>query len=193
MPTGHWGLYEAIRDGKVTSTEQLLKRGMTVNSTNAAGQTALHVAARFGRLSLAKDLILHGCFYDKQDAEGYTPLHVATLGDHVPMISFLLALGADITKHTAEKGWTPLHLAVHYDRKEGVKALLKSPDATLDLEDWHGQTVIVMATRGGNREMVDILLDPRNRVRDPEEAEPEEDDNYVDDENEDGEEEEPDQ
>jgi ankyrin repeat protein len=79
--------------------QQLLKAGADVNAAEGNGSTALHLAVRnmapAGAQSLAQHL--------RQ-----------TAASMVSVVQRLLAAGADVHATSGDGGYTPLHLAVHY-------------------------------------------------------------------------------
>jgi ankyrin repeat protein len=82
----------------------LLAHGAVV--TDRRGRTCeLHTAAARGELAAVKEAISRGPSVDEPDGIGWTPLMWATLGEHRPVVEYLLARGADPTvgnkRHTA--------------------------------------------------------------------------------------------
>ncbi len=57
------------------------------------------------------------------DLQGETPLHHALIERSAPMVSYLIAHGADVNQRDRD-GWTPLMTAAYYDDGAAVKTLV---------------------------------------------------------------------
>jgi ankyrin repeat protein len=93
-------LAAAIRKGHSEVAQQLLRAGGRVVEQDELGRTPLHWAAQTGNRAFA--LILYeqdrGLLdLNAQDLELRTPLHYAAISSHVPLISLLHSLGADVS------------------------------------------------------------------------------------------------
>jgi len=110
-----------------------------------AGYTPLEYASDKGWVQVATFLLDHGAKVDGADGEG-KPLHIAVAGGHKTLAELLLSRGAAIDAATPD-GWTALHAACYYQRKELASLLLdkgarpnalfqSNPDASGRTEGW---------------------------------------------------------
>ncbi len=87
-------LHDAAMRGNVKKINELLKKGVEVDSKNDTGSTALHWAAFKGHLDVAKVLIRHGADVNALSDRGSTPLRLATTHEKSEMIILLKNHGA---------------------------------------------------------------------------------------------------
>ncbi|XP_019084823.1 PREDICTED: palmitoyltransferase ZDHHC13-like [Camelina sativa] len=76
-----------------------------------------------------------------RNAYGLTPLHIAIWRNHIPIISRLLAAGADPDAKDGESGWSSLHRALHFGHLTVASVLIES-GASFTLEDIKLQTPV---------------------------------------------------
>ncbi|XP_047467044.1 60 kDa lysophospholipase isoform X2 [Mugil cephalus] len=82
-------------------------------------------AAKIGDLEALKALKDTGANLCLGDYDGRTPLHIAASEDHLPVVQYLLSLGASVYAKD-RYGFTPLKSAVQSRKKEVVKLLRKT-------------------------------------------------------------------
>lgn len=163
----------------------LLKRGMDVNTADAAGNTLTMVAARNANLDLLDFLLRNRANTLKRnrygdtalmlaayhghaaavrrlldagtppDNDGWTALHYAAFGGHGAVATLLIERGADLDA-VAPNGQTPLMLAAGAGRFEVAKILVEA-DADMDLDDYEGRTALNLAAKNGHSAVVDYL------------------------------------
>jgi hypothetical protein len=91
--------------------------------TPQRGNTALHLAARGCKVQLGRALMgAPGCDVNARNAAEATPLHLAAAAGCMPLVSALLAAGAQVNA-AAPKG-TPLFAAIRTRQLPAVRALL---------------------------------------------------------------------
>ncbi|KAJ8668029.1 hypothetical protein QAD02_009692 [Eretmocerus hayati] len=114
----------AAKFEKYEITDLLLQSSGILNCSNDEGITHFHIACMRGQVDVAKKL-----FKMKRDVEeavsihseywaGYTSLHFAVKFQQIPVVEFLLSIGASITVKDGSEH-TPLHLA-HMLRNERI-------------------------------------------------------------------------
>ncbi len=111
----------AASNGLAKASKALIAKGCDVNHKNFDKETPLHYAAASGSVETAMLLTLHGADVNAYDC-GNTPLHRAVEKDKIPMIEFLLSIGA----HSNAKdfrGRTPLQIAKEHQNINSIKLL----------------------------------------------------------------------
>lgn len=95
-------IWSASRDGKTDAVDQLLEKGVRVNSRLPCKElTPLHVAAIYGRPEVAKLLLDKGADVSLVDVEGNTALHMAAFLAHRDVVELLLDRGASVHDRNA--------------------------------------------------------------------------------------------
>ena len=137
MPNGDPALVYAIRADNDSVIPLLLKaKGIDVDQSNAAGESALMVAAYKKNTELVNELIARGAIVDR--ASGWSPLHYAAAAGSTELVDLFLAKGANPNVRTAA-GVTPLFMAARIAHRPVVERLLKA-GARKDLCNDRGQS-----------------------------------------------------
>jgi ankyrin repeat protein len=168
---GDTPLHIAARHGNDALVVGLLRHGAAVNATNALGETPLHVALlelyeeadgavprkvddekadSAALLVVARTLVSAGADLNATDLEGRTALLiVAATGDEssAELVALLVAKTGDPNRPDAT-GNTPLHYAVHNNRKAIVSVLLRS-GARVNVTNDRGQRPLHLAKGEG--------------------------------------------
>lgn len=177
-------LIAANKDDTVTVVD-LLKRGMDVNTADAAGNTLTMIAARNANLDLLDFLLKNRSNTLKRnrygdtalmlaayrghaqavrrlldagaapDNDGWTALHYAAFGGHGEVATLLIERGADLDP-VAPNGQTPLMLAAGSGHLDVAKRLVEA-DADMDLEDYEGRTALTLALKNGHTAIAEYL------------------------------------
>ncbi|CAG5132632.1 unnamed protein product [Candidula unifasciata] len=93
-----------------------------VNERDETGKSPLDIAASLGRVKLTKMLIACGAKIDSCNSKGYSCIHHAAAWGHLPVLIFLVDMGANIYKRTVH-GETPADLAARYNMDNCVEFL----------------------------------------------------------------------
>ncbi|KAK8064060.1 hypothetical protein PG996_008712 [Apiospora saccharicola] len=94
-------IHIAARSDSVDFIRSLVARGVTVNSSGAAGFTPLHFAVQLQHRQLIIDLVDMGSDLNVQNRGGETPLHLAVHKGDLETVKYLLDKGADATVRNA--------------------------------------------------------------------------------------------
>lgn len=139
--------------GKVSD---LLQRGMDVNTTDSKGNSLLMLAAQNGDFPILELLLRNKANVLIKNKYGDSALMLAALRGHLDTVAALVAAGAEIDP----VGWTPLIYAAFEGHAEIVRFLLTLDlDIDIDAQAANGMTALMAASRNGNLEIVQILLD----------------------------------
>ncbi len=146
----------SVRFDKVDAVNELLQRGMSVNSVEATrGETLLMIALRekskkvFLALLENKDVQL-----EARARNGDTALMLASYLGDLTSVRTLIEKGAEVN----QPGWCALHYAAAGGSHD-VLALLLENYAYIDAESPNKTTPLMMAARSGKFDIVTLLLD----------------------------------
>jgi uncharacterized protein len=167
----------ACVNGNAAMIGKLLKAGADANAAGTDDETPLMTVAHTGGVDAAKVLIAHGAKVDARESwHGETALMWAAAQKHPPMMTALIAAGADVnaistvvkwerqtTAEPREKwlplgGLSPLMFAAREGCVECVKVLADA-DVNLNLADPDGITPMVNAIINGHYDVAAFLLD----------------------------------
>lgn len=132
-------------------------------------QSALMYACRRGNLEVARELLSLGASVNMQSSRGRSALHEAIIHEHNDMVDLLLntkILGHSIDinlKYTRGNSRTPLMMAIRGgdESKQMAYALLKHPEADINLVDQYGDTALSLATWENSQDLLDAILDSK--------------------------------
>jgi ankyrin repeat protein len=110
-----------------------------------------------GNLSAIQQSVESGFDYHTTDSWGCTALHWAALNGHFEIMTYLLSIGAcDIIDDKKIDGQTALHLAVHDERYDIAKCLIRAgADSTIPNKT--GLSAYDMALRKKNSLMASLF------------------------------------
>uniref|UniRef100_A0A8C5PDS6 GA binding protein transcription factor subunit beta 1 n=1 Tax=Leptobrachium leishanense TaxID=445787 RepID=A0A8C5PDS6_9ANUR len=94
-------LHLAAQYGHYSTTEVLLRAGVSRDARTKVDRTPLHMAASEGHASIVEVLIKHGADINAKDMLKMTALHWATEHNHQEVVELLIKYGADV--HTQSK------------------------------------------------------------------------------------------
>ncbi|KAM5180669.1 inactive serine/threonine-protein kinase TEX14 [Mantella aurantiaca] len=95
-------LHEYVRGGNYGKVKQMLKKGISPDSTNSLGQTPLFVAALLGLRKIVDLLLEHGSNPNHRCFDWSTPVHAAAFSCNQWIMSNLIDAGGDLRLHDAE-------------------------------------------------------------------------------------------
>jgi ankyrin repeat protein len=96
-------LFAAVEAGRAGTLERLLRKGVPVDTHDAAGDTALIAAAGHGDPLVVRVLLDGGAAVDAQNGAGNTALMVAAREGHLDVCRMLLKAGADAGLHNQDR------------------------------------------------------------------------------------------
>lgn len=123
----------------------------------------IHAAAKRGETLSIQAIVARGEKVDQINIEGYNPLHLAIIHRHLETTTFLLGHFQGIIPLTEDRA-TPLHLAVSLSDPRFVELVLthyNPQKQLLKTQDITGDTALHWAIRGGNFEVIALLLRTR--------------------------------
>ena len=149
-------IHLAAREGNIEAAKQYLVDG--VNARDGIGRTPLHLSALGGHHEVGELLITNGADVNAKDNQGTTPLHYVLRGTKVAEL--LIANGADVNAVGGLFGWTPLHNAATYGRKEVAEVLIANgADVKVRSGEPIGNTPLGIAIQNSYPEIVELLID----------------------------------
>jgi ankyrin repeat protein len=136
----------AARVGDAAMAAALLDRGADLNILSKNDQTALHLCSQKGQIEVAKLLLSRGAGIDVTNSQGWTALCFAIRSKAVEMVALLLTNGANPN--------------VRFEVNDPPVASPKPGSLTRISSPWlrKGYTPLLLATRSGYFEIVDLLL-----------------------------------
>ncbi|MHB1308696.1 MAG: ankyrin repeat domain-containing protein, partial [Limisphaerales bacterium] len=164
-PEGHWTvLFQAVQDGEVALTRQLLDAGADLNARAGSGITPVHLAVLKNVPATLNVLLERKADVNVRDHCDNTPLHYAMETAAPALVEALLAAGADPNAGGWTAGavqpWPPLFKAMVVDesmRTALVGALLKY-GAEVNARTTNGWTALHRAVQYSLDPMVELLV-----------------------------------
>lgn len=144
----------------ISEIKTIIEKGIDVKQKTGEGETLLTISARTGNKELTQ-LILDAGADVNEEVEGKTPLMRAIAQGDLQSVQLLLDVGADVNKLT-KKG-TALHVsaqnAISSDAGFEILELLLQKGASLTLRTEAGETVMHVAARQGNFQLIKTLVE----------------------------------
>jgi ankyrin repeat protein len=156
---GETPLHHAALCGNLRGTKLLVQRRAALEKKNKMDRTPLMFAALAGKLEVVGYLVKNGADINVcNDTE--SALHLAIGSARFDVMCFLLEQGADINGSNAERGFSPLQLAILRQNLQIVKYLIeRDADVNLRTRDGWNMTAVHLATISGNLEILDCLIE----------------------------------
>jgi beta-lactamase regulating signal transducer with metallopeptidase domain len=155
-------LIRAVADGDLEAVRQLLDRGADPNLW-FGGNLPLSKAAELGHVEIVSLLLDRGANIDQIVQPLGNALIRASAKGHLEVVKLLVARGADVnalawasqtTQHLNEEGKIVTGTVIFFSRKkDGTKQII---DVVPKKGEW--RTPLLMAKRGGHKEVVDFLI-----------------------------------
>uniref|UniRef100_A0A8C4IKU0 ZU5 domain-containing protein n=1 Tax=Dicentrarchus labrax TaxID=13489 RepID=A0A8C4IKU0_DICLA len=142
----------AARSGNLDKALDHIKNGIDINTANQNGLNGLHLASKEGHVKMVLELLHNGIVLETTTKDGFTPLAVALQQGHENVVALLINYGTkgkvrlpalhiaarnDDTRTAAvllqndpnpdvlsKTGFTPLHIAAHYENLNVAQLLL---------------------------------------------------------------------
>ncbi len=173
---GLTALQTAVENGQLGALKILLEAGANPAQVLANGDGLLHFALRLDRVDSARLLVKHGAPVNLRNKEGWTPLDVAEAKRLPGAIQHLKQAGAEnglgwqhkpadrnvaaLAKLVRESSdLSPLASAVVNSNVDLLKTLLKSNPQSVHQPLPDGSSLLGLAVRHNNPDMVQALLD----------------------------------
>lgn len=165
----HYGnewLFKAVAEDQTPALAWLLQQGMTLNKTNAAGDTPLHTAVSHQSYATISFLLEQGVKLDSPNRLGKTALHIASEKNSTKMVSLLLKANANAYIKDRE-GESPVDKALNKNSQKLITiyrqyGLITQKDPALQrlstLANDKIQPALFHAIERGELELVDELL-----------------------------------
>jgi ankyrin repeat protein len=132
----------------VVRVRELVKKGISVDSTEFNGDTVLMHAVEVGCSDLVDFLLESGADVNKKANYGGTALMTSALFNRAVLTARLLKAGAGINV-VDNKGWTTLTVATTYNSEQVFKLLIDS-GAKIDVPDSRNETLLMKASHYPN-------------------------------------------
>lgn len=159
-PTEHGktALMAAAGAGDLELVEQLLAAGADPEAANHLNGTVLMYAAGSGDADTVRRLLATGVGVNDRASNGWNAIMMATAKNQGELLTVLADAGADPNRADIY-GWTPLMRAAFDQHETAFHSLLALPELDLEQTNHNGQTALHLAVIGGNRNMVQALLE----------------------------------
>lgn len=162
---GPYFCLKKIEPADITDPEavkKLIKKHISINTSDNYGKTALMYAAERGQIDVVAALINEGALLNSADNYGDTALINAVKNGHIDIVRVLLEYNADVNLAN-NKCCTPLICAT----KEGysdISKLLIEHGANIDAVDTYHKNALDYARKNGNANIVRILISTRKSI-----------------------------
>jgi ankyrin repeat protein len=151
-------LIQAVKNGDIQVTRQLLAQGVDVDAAEADGSTPLAWAAQRNSVELVDLLIAAGANVKAANRYNVAPLSLVCTNGNAVIVEHLLNAGAD-PNSTSEQGQTALMTAALTGRPDAVKVLLTHGAKVNAQEPNKGQTALMWTASEGNAAAAEMLVE----------------------------------
>ena len=147
---------KAAKFNDVSTIKTLVSQGVSPNIMDSKGELMLNLAIRDKSDAVVAYLLANKATdVDISNKVGETPLMMASIEGNLPLVKTLVVQNKAQINHI---GWTPLHYASSRGQLEVAQYLITN-GATIDSMSPSNTTPLMMATLGGNEELIKLLLD----------------------------------
>ncbi|XP_061185021.1 ankyrin-2-like [Saccostrea echinata] len=152
-------LHYAARGSNVDLFNLLSSSGLNVNYKTNKGWTVLHMCCAMGSEEMCRYLVnMYPCLISVRDNNGWTVLHSACRGGSVEIVAFLIKKGLELNA-LSNDGKSILHIACLSGKFEICEYLVENHSNLLDVRDRFSNSVLHDAARGGNIQIVKLLIE----------------------------------
>ncbi|XP_046582590.1 putative ankyrin repeat protein RF_0381 [Haliotis rubra] len=149
----------AAEKGHREILELLVKKGANLSLLDDRDNNILHVASLGGSLETVKYIHSQNIIdIDSRGENGTTPLRIAALFGKMEVFSFLIKIGAEISKED-HNGGNILHVACQGGNVDIVKCVLRHKALYINSTDYKGITPLMSAAGYGNKVVFHVLID----------------------------------
>jgi len=157
----HWtALMYAAKQGNVQIIKRLLEQGANVKHCDSYGDTPLLIAAEYGQEDAVKFFIeSKKADINETNHMGWTALMLASKSGNIPVIDYLIKMGAN-RKLRTKKGSSSLLIAVYYNHLPAVQYFIEHHSDAFNINEKkkNGNNLLIFAALNGNLEMTKYLI-----------------------------------
>nr|CAB3221840.1 ankyrin repeat and SAM domain-containing protein 6-like [Phallusia mammillata] len=158
VPQSIRALTLAVENGDTAKVQMYLDQNISVETTDADGNSLMHTAAANGHEGIVRMLCIRGAALDRTNTYGWTPLLQAARYGHEDVALHLLNNKANINA-TTTMGITALTLATYGGHSKMVDLLLSNGFAVDESDKVsHYSTPLAVATLHGKDDLLRTLL-----------------------------------
>jgi ankyrin repeat protein len=150
-------IHQASKTGDIDAVTRLLDQGVSVEDTDATGETPLLSASLAGQTRIVELLLARHADIEARNDRGLTPLHAAAYGGHVETVVALIQHGAKVDDTQNRYKTTALIVASEEGCTEIVKLLLDH-GADIEAKEANGFTALTQAGSVWHWDTVDALI-----------------------------------
>ena len=152
-------LMEAASNNCLESAQVLVSSGAYINEMTSNKTNALMLASLKGNSEMVSYLLNQNAAIDECDHMGDTALILSVQHGHLHTMQVLLESGAAPQIQNSQ-GLTALMFAAKQNLIEAASLLLRyTPGSQLEVQEHFGETILMLASKHGNGEIVSLLLD----------------------------------
>jgi ankyrin repeat protein len=147
---------KAAKFNDVSTIKTLISQGVSPNIMDSKGELMLNLAIRDKSDAVVTYLLANKATdVDISNKVGETPLMMASIEGNLALVKTLVEQNKAQINHI---GWTPLHYASSTGKLEVAQYLITN-GSIIDSMSPSNTTPLMMATLGGNEELIKLLLD----------------------------------
>ncbi len=161
---GYTALHYASKFGHHLIVIELIKAAASIESRdNRDGYAALHFASQYGRKETVLALLSYNARINRRSSkEKITPLMLASREGNKTIVSLLISKGADVNCIDIH-GWTALHFASSWGRRDTAHILIVDGHANVNAKDptrdeVGGTTPLIVACKGSQIPVIKLLI-----------------------------------
>ncbi|XP_062570980.1 ankyrin-3-like [Saccostrea cucullata] len=151
-------LHSACKGGNEEIVSLLITKGIDIDALTKDSKNALHIASLNGKYQICQYLVNnYKHLLKNKDKYGNSVLHCAAMGGDVNVLEMLIKFGSNISTLTNE-GETVLHVCGLHEKMKVFTYLIDNFPDLLEVKDKYGFTVLHSVCKGGNTEMIPLLI-----------------------------------